>query len=57
VPVYWPLQVQLQEPGLVTAEAVPAEQRLAEGAVENQAPFTAAVVPVVKVVSTPYWAS
>ena len=28
VPPYWPLQVQVQEPGLVIAEAVPAEQRL-----------------------------
>ena len=60
VPEYSPLQLQVQEPGLVIAEAVPAEQRLAVGGAENdfplavpQAPFTAVAVPVVKVASTP----
>ena len=60
MPPYWPLQLQLHEPVLVIAEAAPTEQRFAVGAEENvcplavpQAPFTAAVVPVVKVASIP----
>jgi hypothetical protein len=47
-------------PVLVTAEAVPAEQRLAVGELEKdaplaepQTPLTAAGVPVVKVDQTP----
>jgi hypothetical protein len=60
VPPYSPLQLQVHEPGFVTGEAMPVEQRLAAGgATENDplladphAPLTGPGMLVVKVENT-----